>query len=360
MTLDYDDLMQVWKAYGCEASKEPFRYMNRFFGYYESDYPHSPKPPYRYDLGYTHGDKAIEVFSHALEKHLKVDECFLYLLDGMPKSNKLADTKRLFDALDKKYPEFYSGLTDALNTKNHFALIPDYLTSAWISLSKKKKVSFPQKEVFHFIAEMFYSKDSFVTQKISALTFFDKDKAHELISKVLESQNGMNPQIIAACEDTLERLGIDFTKKNLPLFAERKEQLFHYEIEILSNGIVQQFHLSDKETTALMKFATYYLDNFAYYANNKQRDVTETKAYFKMASPYEFIRDEAQEKYKEALSVILSEEFIDKCMMSKLITDPYSDTIAQNLKDRIPAILLNRQLDSQLEEKETASIKKKI
>lgn len=358
--LDQEDLLTIWKITDNDKDVEPFKSMYSFLNYFSLANPADShlKNKYDYNPSTDHNKNLVDEFCEVYANKVKVDELFLFLIDGMPSDNNSTKINKLFEYFNKKYPDFFTQLTQAMNTKQHINYHESVFVTGWMKLAQVNRVEFKHQEIFHFIKENLFDNVSSIVKKISIIDKFDDDKAETFVKDLLV-KNQSNPKIIKIAQNYLDKHHISHEKIVIPLFEESEEHLYHYHIQFKPEAIVQKFNLSQADAVNVLFFTAYYLGEHAYYGVRAQRSGDPKNITLQISTPYEHAFKDAKAIYHDAIPIILG-EFLTTENLAIIKKDQYSEPLATYLKEYIKTAKLKNSLDATLPDKEVVIKSPKI
>lgn len=359
--LNFEDLHSIWKIAGDNDSTSPFKNIYKFINSFGFQYPEykSICSNYSWNKDNDKYKDFVSVFCQDFADKISVDEHLLHLLDSLPSDLKTNKCVQILEKLNSKYPDFFNQFTQALEQKNLIKFHESMIVNSWMTLAKNHKISFKGKEVYHFIQETIYDKDTVIIKKIKFLERFDSDKAEQVVRDYL-IKHPTNPLVIEAAQTFFEKNNIANIKPIIPLYSETETHLFHYDILFKPEAIIQKHNVSKDVATQILNFGAYYLAEHAYFGLNRNRTTQSNgSVLLETSTPYEHALKDAKAIYQEAIGIVF-EEFLTSENILKIRSNNYDETLAKHLKDYIKRAVLKNSLNNELTEKDNKLLSPKI
>lgn len=372
--LDKEDILKIWELNGDIDDDSPLHRITEFITPYKKLNPFVTIPytfEFKIFLNKSHirGGLKIDIlneFAAFFDKKINIDEIFILLLNSLPKKTKNSSMTQIFKYLDLKYPEYFKEVTEAMDKSNIIKYHQDNVVNSWLILAKDKKATFKGQEIFNFIKNVIYEKDSTLSRKIIFLNNFDKEKVIPILDSILDAYDN-NPIIIDAIHQYNQMNNIATEKKEIPIFNSTEKHLFHYEMEFKPEGVMQKLNIKLKEARKVSIWISYFLAEHLCPVVSRKRLIGneihynyEKKISLKISTPYESAFNEAKITYSEALDVFFNSDFLTKERMAVIQLDEYNEILAKEFKAFIKPAKLKQELCDKLQVKNDKILKIKI
>lgn len=359
ITLDYQDLKDIWNLVEIKGNiKNPLREMRPFFTYFSDDYPQYKSLTEEFTIFDYDAHKLMdkESFCTKFADKIQIDENFIFFITGLPYQElKLKHTKKIFELLQNKYPDFTNQLTKALEKQKNIKFHATPIITGWMGLVKAE--DFKQKDPHVFIYNDIYNTQNIILKKIAFLERYSFEKSKPILEKILKTHNNV-PVLVEACEHLLIKNNIPHEKKNFSFYEDDSYKLYHYDMIFKPQGLMQNYKLKETDAMMFLRFTAFYLSRLVNYVEKeRQNEIDRVKLHIKSFSKP--LVEEATQLFKKHSEVIFN-HCVTSQNMKIIKQNNFDENLCNELQEYIKVFLVKEKIEEDLIEKSTLPSKIKI